>query len=33
MHKICKIKYDWTGVLYFILIVVMGIALDDRRWR
>lgn len=33
MHKKRKIKYDWTGVLYFILIVVLGIALDYRKWR
>lgn len=33
MHKVHKIKYDWTGLLFFILIVVLGIALDYRKWR
>ena len=33
MTKIRKIKYDWTGLLLFILIVVYGIALDNKTWR
>ena len=33
MKKIHKIKYELTGLLYFILIVVVGIALDYRKWR
>ena len=32
MIKIRKIKYDWTGVLFFILIVVIGIALNNKKW-
>lgn len=33
MHKVHKIKYDWTGLLWFILMVVYGIALDNKTWR
>ena len=33
MHNIRKIKYAWTGLLFFILIVVLGIGLDNSKWR